>query len=137
MQHVRAFSLVLIVLSLAVLALAGPVQAQQTTWKLQSLLNPGYMGTDAEIWLAQEVEKRTGGKVKVTVYPGAALGFAGPRILTVVGQGLLESSQMWGAHVSGDLRLAEIIELPGLIPYDIPLRKKIVQMVPGAPSSVP
>lgn len=34
-----------------------------------------------------------------------------------------------GAHVSGDLRIAEIIELPGLIPYDIPLRKKIVQMV--------
>ncbi len=129
MQHVRAFSLVLIVLSLAVLALTGPVQAQQVTWKLQSLLNPGYMGTDAEIWFAQEVEKRTGGKVKVTVYPGAALGFAGPRILTAVGQGLLESSQMWGAHVSGDLRLAEIIELPGLIPYDIPLRKKIVQMV--------
>jgi TRAP-type C4-dicarboxylate transport system substrate-binding protein len=101
----------------------------QTVWKLQSLLNPGYMGTDAEIWFANEVEKRTGGKLKITVYPGAALGFAGPRILTVVGQGLLESSQMWGAHVSGDLRIAEIIELPGLIPYDIPLRKTIVQTV--------
>ena len=60
------------------LALTGPVQAQQVTWKLQSLLNPGYMGTDAEIWFAQEVEKRTGGKLKVTVYPGAALGFAEP-----------------------------------------------------------
>lgn len=123
------------VLTLAVLLLAlfllapGPAAAQPAHWKLQSLLNPGYMGTDAELWFAQEVEKRTGGKLKVTVYPGASLGFAGPRILTAVGQGLLEASQMWGAHVSGDLRLAEIIELPGLIPYDIPLRKKIVQMV--------
>jgi TRAP-type C4-dicarboxylate transport system substrate-binding protein len=110
---------------LATAAAAGA----QTVWKLQSLLNPGYMGTDAETWFANEVEQRTGGKLKVTVYPGAALGFAGPRILTVVGQGLLESAQMWGAHVSGDLRIAEVIELPGLIPYDIPLRKRIVHMV--------
>jgi len=120
-----------IVLALAALlgSLTGPPAHAQTVWKLQSLLNPGYMGTDAEMWFAGEVDKRTGGKLKITVYPGAALGFAGPRILTVVGQGLLESAQMWGAHVSGDLRLAEVIELPGLIPYDIPLRKKIVQTV--------
>jgi TRAP-type transport system periplasmic protein len=124
------------ILAVLLLAFASPVvgwdsvaYGQQATWKLQSLLNPGYMGTDAEIWFAQEAEKRTDGKLKITVYPGAALGFAGPRILTAVGQGLLEASQMWGAHVSGDLRLAEIIELPGLIPYDIPLRKKVVQMV--------
>lgn len=129
MRHLRLAPVVLVLLALALSVLAGPSEAQQATWKLQSLLNPGYMGTDAEIWLSQEVEKRTGGKVKITVYPGAALGFAGPRILTAVGQGLLEASQMWGAHVSGDLRIAEIIELPGLIPYDIPLRKKIVHMV--------
>jgi TRAP-type C4-dicarboxylate transport system substrate-binding protein len=36
---------------------------------------------------------------------------------------------MWGAHVSGDLRIAEVLELPGLIPYDIPLRKTIVHAV--------
>lgn len=124
----RTVTLVLVSLVVVAFALGGAAEAQ-TTWKLQSLLNPGYMGTDAEIWFAKEVEKRTGGKLKITVYPGAALGFAGPRILTAVGQGLLETSQMWGAHVSGDLRLAEIIELPGLIPYDIPLRKKIVKLV--------
>jgi TRAP-type transport system periplasmic protein len=118
-----------VLLAALALAVSAPTAGAQTVWKLQSLLNPGYMGTDAEIWFANEVERRSGGKLKITVYPGAALGFAGPRILTVVGQGLLEASQMWGAHVSGDLRLAEIIELPGLIPYDIPLRKKIVTTV--------
>ncbi|MBI2543633.1 MAG: hypothetical protein HYW16_00090, partial [Candidatus Rokubacteria bacterium] len=90
MRNLRMIPLVLVVLALAVLLPPGPAPAQQATWKLQSLLNPGYMGTDAEIWFAQEVEKRTGGKVKITVYPGAALGFAGPRIMTAVGQGLLE-----------------------------------------------
>jgi TRAP-type C4-dicarboxylate transport system substrate-binding protein len=116
-------------LGCAWLLAAASVAEAQTVWKLQSLLNSGYMGTDAEMWFANEVEQRTGGKLKVIVYPGASLGFAGPRILTVVGQGLLETAQMWGAHVSGDLRIAEVIELPGLIPYDITLRKKIVQTV--------
>ena len=53
----------LTVVTLAALALAaggafpGRADAQQYQWKLQSLLNPGHMGTDAEIWFAQEVEK--------------------------------------------------------------------------------
>jgi TRAP-type C4-dicarboxylate transport system substrate-binding protein len=128
-EHAMKRTALTLALAAALLSVTGLAAHGQTVWKLQSLLNPGYMGTDAELWFAGEVERRTGGKLKITVYPGAALGFAGPRILTVVGQGLLESSQMWGAHVSGDLRIAEVIELPGLIPYDIPLRKKIVQTV--------
>jgi len=114
-------------LAASLLVTAWTPARAQTVWKLQSLVNPGHMAIDAELWLAQEVEKRTGGKLRITVYPGAALGFAGPRILTVVKEGLLEASEMWGAHVAGDLRIAEVIELPGLIPYDIPLRKKVVE----------
>ena len=123
----------LTVVTLAALALAaggafpGRAAAQQYQWKLQSLLNPGHMGTDAEIWFAQEVEKRSGGKIKITVYPGGALGFGGARIMTVVKDGLLEFSQMWGAHTAGELRINEVIELPGLIPYDLALRQQIVQ----------
>jgi TRAP-type transport system periplasmic protein len=126
----------LAVLTIAALLLAaglagapGPraAEAQQYHWKLQSLLNPGHMGTDAEIWFAEEVEKRSGGKIKITVYPGAALGFGGARIMTVVRDGLLEFAQMWGAHTAGELRINEVIELPGLIPYDLALRKQIVQ----------
>lgn len=106
---------------------AGPAAAQQYQFKLQSLLNPGHMAADAEIWFAQEVEKRSGGKIKITVYPGASLGFGGARIMTVVKDGLLEFAEMWGAHTAGELRINEVIELPGLIPYDLPLRKRIVQ----------
>jgi TRAP-type C4-dicarboxylate transport system substrate-binding protein len=114
-----------IVLTVAA-AVAGPAQAQQQM-KLQSLLNAGHMGTDAEIWFAQEVEKRSNGRIKITVYPGASLGFGGARIMTVVKDGLLEFAQMWGAHTAGELRINEVIELPGLIPYDLALRKQIVQ----------
>jgi TRAP-type C4-dicarboxylate transport system substrate-binding protein len=111
----------------AVAASPGAVEAQQYQWKLQSLLNAGHMATDAEIWFANEVEKRSGGKIKITVYPGASLGFGGARIMTVVKDGLLEYAQMWGAHTAGELRINEVIELPGLIPYDLALRRQIVQ----------
>lgn len=118
-------------LMLAALALvagwAPHAQAQQYQWKLQSLLNPGHMATDAEMWFAQEVEKRSGGRMKITVYSGASLGFGGARIMTVVKDGLLETAEMWGAHTAGELRINELIELPGLVPYDLALRKRIVQ----------
>lgn len=126
MKRGSMISVVSLLAAFLVLTAWTPAGAQ-TVWKHHSLTNPGHMTIDAEIWLAQEVEKRTGGKLKITIYPGGALGFAGARILTVVKDGLVESAQMWGAHVAGDLRITEVIELPGLIPYDIPLRKKIVE----------
>lgn len=113
-------------LGLAVAALPSAAHAQKVQWRLQSLLNPGHMAADAEIWFAQEVEKRSKGQMKVTVYTGASLGFGGARIMQVVKDGLLDAAEMWGAHTAGELRTNEVIELPGLIPYDIPLRKKIV-----------
>ena len=115
------------VLLLAVLALVGgTAEAQQYQMKLQSLLNPGHMAADAEVWFTQEVEKRSNGRIKITFYPAASLGFGGARIMTVVKDGLLEFAEMWGAHTAGELRINEVIELPGLIPYDLALRRQIV-----------
>lgn len=126
MYFVRVVSFFVLVLTLALPGIGGVVEAQQATWRLQSLVNPGHMAADAEIWFAKEVEKRSGGKLKITVYTGASLGFPGPRALQTVQNRLLEASEVWGAHVAGDLRITEVIELPGLVPADIELRKKIV-----------
>ncbi|MDP2625825.1 MAG: TRAP transporter substrate-binding protein DctP [Candidatus Rokubacteria bacterium] len=123
---IAAFTLGLVA-GLVLAALAPAAHAQAIQWKFQTLLNPGHMGPDADIWFAQEVEKRTSGRMKVTVYTGAALGFGGARIMQVVKDGLLEAAEMWGAHTAGELRINEVIELPGLIPYDLALRKKIVE----------
>lgn len=113
----------------ALVAAAGavPAQAQDIQWKFQTLLNPGHMGPDADLWFAKAVETRTNGKMAITVYTGASLGFGGARIMQVVKDGLLEAAEMWGAHTAGELRINEVIELPGLIPYDLPLRRKIVE----------
>jgi TRAP-type C4-dicarboxylate transport system substrate-binding protein len=118
---------VVVALLLAVLAfVGGTAEAQQYQMKLQSLLNPGHMAADAEVWFAEQVEKRSNGRIKITFYPAASLGFGGARIMTVVKDGLLEFAEMWGAHTAGELRINEVIELPGLIPYDLALRRQIV-----------
>jgi TRAP-type C4-dicarboxylate transport system substrate-binding protein len=111
-------------------SLYTPGQGQaETVWKFQSLLNPGHMTVDTEIWVSKELEKRSNGDFKMDVFTGGSLGFAGPRNLTTVGQGILEACEIWGPHVAGDYRLMEIIALHGLIPFDVPLRKKIVEAV--------
>jgi TRAP-type C4-dicarboxylate transport system substrate-binding protein len=125
MASVRTLAFLLTILVLAAPPLTGVGHAQSATWKLQSLLNPGHMAADAELFFAKEIEKRSGGRLKVTVYLAASLGFPGPRALQTVQNRLLEASEVWGAHVAGDLRVTEVMELPGLIPYDIELRKKI------------
>lgn len=128
MRVLRALSLLAVVLVLV----GSVVDARAAEWKLQSLVNPGHMAADAEIMFAKEVEKRSVGKLKVTVYTGASLGLPGPRALQTVQNRLLEASEVWGAHVAGDLRITEVMELPGLIPPDIGLRKEITaQLWPG------
>jgi TRAP-type C4-dicarboxylate transport system substrate-binding protein len=129
-RWMRVLTAVALTAGLALAGLApGSADAQQYSWKHQSLLNPGHMANDAEVWFAQEVEKRSGGRLKITVYHGASLGFGGARIITVVKDGLLETAEMWGAHTAGELRINEVIELPGLIPYDLDLRKRIVNLL--------
>jgi TRAP-type C4-dicarboxylate transport system substrate-binding protein len=99
----------------------------EIVWKFQSLLNPGHITPDVEIWLSKELEKRTEGEFKIQVFLGAALGFAGPRNLMTVGQGVLDSAEIWAPHVSGDYRALSIVAVAGLVPYDVPLRKKVIE----------
>jgi len=107
----------------------NPVQAQEIVWKFQTILGQGYHLTDVALWFAKEVEQQTGGKFKIQVFPGEALGFRGPRALTSVGQGLLDGQDMVGTYVSGDLKIAEIVSLHGLVPFDLPLRKAIREAI--------
>jgi TRAP-type transport system periplasmic protein len=117
-----AFTMVLLVsLTTSVFA-----KDEKIVWKFQTILNPGYMIADGAIWLSEELEKKTNGNFKIQVFTGGALGFPTPRALMNVGQGLLDSSDIVGPYVSGDIMLAEIVSLHGLIPFNVPLRKAIM-----------
>lgn len=111
-----------VVLGMGLFTLA---QGQQISWKAQTVLNPGHMATDAEFMLAKEFEKRTNGNCKIELFPSVGLGLPPHRMLATVGQGLLDAAEIWGGHVAGDLRILELVNLHNLVPYNIPLRKKI------------
>lgn len=106
----------------------GDGQSQEATvWKHQAVLAASHFSTENEQWWADEIDKRSNGRLKIEIYPGGGLNIAGSQVLRAVGDGLMDSGQMWGAHVAGELRITEVMELPFLIPYDIELRKRIAE----------
>jgi TRAP-type C4-dicarboxylate transport system substrate-binding protein len=67
---------------LATALLAAPAIAQ-TRWNLPAAYPPDNYHTENLIWFAKEVEKATGGKLQITVHPGASL-FKAPEIKRAV-----------------------------------------------------
>jgi len=72
-------------LSLAALALAGTVCAQ-TKWDLPAAYPAGNFHTENLVQFANDVDKATGGKLKIQVHPNASL-FKAPEIKRAVQQG--------------------------------------------------
>lgn len=64
---------------------------------------------------AKAVEKRTGGKVKITLYPGGALGTAKDHLDMVVG-GVCDIAYIIHSYTSGRFPLTSVMELPLLFP---------------------
>jgi TRAP-type C4-dicarboxylate transport system substrate-binding protein len=80
-MHLKVWGLVL---GLAV-GLAGPVAAQ-TKWNLPAAYPADNFHSENLGWFAKEVEKATGGKLQITVHPGASL-FKAPEIKRAVATG--------------------------------------------------
>jgi len=57
----------------AVLALAAVPASAQTKWNLPAAYPPDNYHTENLNWFAKEIEKATGGKLVITVHPGASL----------------------------------------------------------------
>ena len=50
---------------------------------------------------ADEIFKRSGGEVKISIYPEASLGYEAAQLPDVVGKGLLEAALLRCAHATG------------------------------------
>jgi TRAP-type C4-dicarboxylate transport system substrate-binding protein len=64
---------------------ANPVSAQ-TKWNLPAAYPADNFHSETLVWFAKEVEKETGGKLQITVHPGASL-FKAPEIKRAVATG--------------------------------------------------
>lgn len=98
-----------------------------TVWRTQSIITLGHYNTQVFVRFAEEVAQRTGGKLKVEVYPSGGLGHPIPKTVSIVRDGLMEVGQLLGAFVGGEFPQADVMELPGLVPEDMDVRKEVVK----------
>ena len=115
---------ILVVLTLVFL-LNSPAFAGSKTIELKysSFFPAQYgLGQAADAW-AKEVEKRTNGKVKITVYPAGTLTKAGECYEGVV-MGTSDIGQSCLAYTRGRFPMMEVVDLPGY-PYNAIVTSKV------------
>lgn len=111
-------------LSMIVLA-APPARAQGVqNWTLGDVDSPAHWGPTAARKFAQNVEKATAGRVKITVYPVESL-FKGKDGLDAVSKNLTQMYRVGGLHTAGEERVLELLDLPFFVPNDYDFRNKL------------
>jgi len=94
-------------------ALAGGAAAQQITLKLHHLLGPKSPAHTQMLtpW-AQRVEKASGGKVKIEIYPAMSLGGKPPQLINQVRDGVVDIIWTVNGYTPSLFPRSEVFELP-------------------------
>jgi TRAP-type C4-dicarboxylate transport system substrate-binding protein len=116
----KSFVPFVIVLSLVVFLATGKISNAQTTkpidLKLSHFMAPMHnLHVDVFAPYAKEVEEKTKGKVKITIYPGEALGKAKDQV-DMVKTGVTDMAFIIHGYTAGRFPLSSVIELPFLVP---------------------
>jgi TRAP-type transport system periplasmic protein len=99
--------------TLALLAASlGPVWAQ-TKWKGVATSRPTPQFALWE-WFGEELDKRTGGKIKGEVVSLPELGLTGFELVRVTRAGLVDFADIILAYVAGEVPVVEAVDLPAL-----------------------
>lgn len=96
----------------AVLALPA---AAQTKWDLSSMMGATHPVTLHYKGFADEVKKRTEGKLDITVRPAGELPFKATEAVKAAGDGNVQLAQAYQGFISGTIPLASIASLPFLV----------------------
>jgi len=85
------------------------------TWKFHTLWQPDYVVVTEILdpW-AEEVERRTNGRLKIEYYHAGALGFKGADILRALSGDATEAGVVTTGHVAGDWPEPAVLDLPTL-----------------------
>src|SRR5690606_17066158 len=95
------------------------VAAQQHTLKLHHLLGPKSPAHTQMLtpW-AERVEKATGGKVKIELYPSMSLGGKPPQLINQVRDGVVDLIWTVNGYTPGLFPRTEVMELPNVFKND-------------------
>ena len=114
-------------------ALAAPTSAGPgpINWTLGDVDSASHWGPKAAQQLSEAVDKATGGKLKITVYPTESL-FKGKDSLDAVSKNLVQIYRVAGFHVAGEAQILELMDLPLFVPWDYDFRVKLWDAVTPA-----
>ncbi len=93
---------------------AVPVGAQ-TKWDLSSMMGATHPITLHYKDFAEEVKKRTDGKLEIVVRPAGELPFKATEIVKAAGDGNVQLGEAYQGFISGTIPLASIASLPFLV----------------------
>lgn len=104
-------------LAVALALAAGPAQAQEpVALKLADRLPPDhYIARYATLPWIEEVEKASGGAVKIQRFPSESLGKA-KDMMTLVETGVVDMGEFFPGYLGDAMALSTVGELPGLVP---------------------
>ena len=103
----------------------GAATAQTINWQDHKINPKGFFVTANEVLFAERVEKATGGRLKINVFPTGSSGFHGAEALDAVSENLLQIAEVWGGHVAGQEKVMEILDLPQFVPGDYAFRAEL------------
>ena len=107
--------LVTVVIALAVLFAWFDSALAQIKWKAVATSRPLPQFKLWE-WLAEELDKRTKGQIKLDVVSLPELGLTGFELVRVMKAGLVDIGDVLPTYVAGDVPMVEAVDLPGLFP---------------------
>jgi len=111
MKNIRSLSAVVAGVALATFATGAA--AQQRTLKLHHLLGPKAPAhTKMLVPWSERVEKATGGKIKIDIYPSMSLGGKPPQLINQVRDGVVDLIWTVNGYTANLFPRSEVFELP-------------------------
>jgi TRAP-type C4-dicarboxylate transport system substrate-binding protein len=120
----RRFGLLSIAALCATLLAAPMAAAQSVNWTLGDVDSASHWGPKSAQQFSEAVDKATGGKLKITVYPTESL-FKGKDSLDAVSKNLAQIYRVAGFHVAGEAQIMEVMDLPLFVPWDYEFRVQV------------
>ena len=120
----KRFSLLGLALLCAALIGGASTAHAQVNWTLGDVDATSHWGPKSAQQFAETVDKTSGGKLKITVYPTESL-FKGKDSLDAVSKNLTQIYRVAGFHVAGEAQVLELLDLPLFVPWNYEFRVKL------------
>ena len=125
-------------LALAVVVTTPDVGAAQAKhqWKFVSIIPAGQVFTKVFQELAEDLTRKSDGRLQVTLYPAGELPYKGTEYLRTAGRGLVEMAEVVGGFTFGDAPQLVLPDLPYVALNEAEQQALVSTMLPVAEAAL-